>query len=114
MPVGTDQLFADEALGPDQFVTSATGRYTFVYQSDGNLVLYKNYRRQGRRALWASGTAGTSVGVCVMQGDGNLVVYDGNHQAVWSSDTWHDPGSRLVVQDDGNVVIYRPDGAAIW
>jgi len=29
-----------EILNPDQSITSANGRYTFVYQGDGNLVLY--------------------------------------------------------------------------
>src|SRR5713226_3570419 len=102
----SDQLQPNESLAPDQSLVSASGRYTFVYQGDGNLVLYKNYPLQPRRALWASNTNGTPPATCVMQGDGNLVIYDPNGHARWSSNTWHDPGSHLVVQDDGNVVIY--------
>ena len=105
-----DDMQPGEVLNPDQSIVSANSRYRFVYQSDGNLVLY----RAGGTALWASGTNGQPVGVCIMQGDGNLVIYARGGQPIWSSDTWQHPGSRLVVQDDGNVVIYRPDGTAVW
>ena len=57
-----------EVLDPGGTITSANGRYTFVYQGDGNLVLY-----EGGNPLWASNTWGQPVGVCIMQGDGNLV-----------------------------------------
>ncbi len=104
-----DDMQPGEVLYPDQSITSASGRYRFIYQDDGNLVLY-----DGGTALWASGTDGRPVGVCIMQGDGNLVIYARGGDPIWSSDTWQHPGSRLVVQDDGNVVIYRPDGTAVW
>jgi hypothetical protein len=106
-----DDMQPGEVMPPDQPLTSPNGRYRFVYQGDGNLVLY---RTSDGAALWASATDGTSIGVCIMQGDGNLVIYDAGAIPVWSSDTWRDPGSRLIVQDDGNVVIYRPDGTPIW
>src|SRR5205809_6150613 len=114
MHANPDQLLPNESLGPDESLMSANGRYTFVYQGDGNLVLYENYQPQQRRALWASDTAGRPAASCDMQGDGNLVLYASDGQAVWSTDTSHDPGSRLVVQDDGNVVIYRPNNSAAW
>jgi hypothetical protein len=104
-----DDMQPGEVLNPDQSITSANGRYRFIYQGDGNLVLY-----DGGTPLWASGTDGRPVGVCIMQGDGNLVIYARGGQPIWSSDTWQHPGSRLVVQDDGNVVIYRPDGTPVW
>jgi hypothetical protein len=109
-----NQLLPNESLGPDQFLTSSSGRYTFVYQGDANLVLYKNYPLQPRKALWASGTAGQPANTCIMQADGNLVIYDPGGHALWSSGTWQDAGSHLVVQDDGNVVIYRPDNTPVW
>jgi hypothetical protein len=104
-----DDMVAGEVLTPGDAVSSADGRFVFVYQTDGNLVLYDP---GGPR--WASNTAGSMAGVCVMQGDGNLVVYGPGGAPLWSSDTWHDPGSRLVVQNDGNVVIYAPGGTPIW
>jgi Common central domain of tyrosinase len=104
-----DDMQAGEVLAPDTEIRSASGRYRFVYQGDGNLVLY-----DGGRALWASGTNGRPVGVCIMQGDGNVVVYGRRGEAIWDSGTWRHHGSRLVVQDDGNVVIYTPGGQAVW
>lgn len=96
-------------LNPGQGITSPNGRYNFIYQTDGNLVLYGS-----NGALWASGTYGRGVGKAVMQGDGNLVVYNGSNQPLWASGTFGNPGATLAVQDDGNVVIYRADHAAIW
>jgi hypothetical protein len=50
-----------------------------------------------------------------MQGDGNLVIYDGNGVAIWASRTsFRHPGAFLVVQTDGNVVIYDVDGTPLW
>jgi hypothetical protein len=48
-----------EVLNPDQSITSADGRYNFVYQGDGNLVPYD----AGGTPMWSSGTNGTPVGV---------------------------------------------------
>jgi hypothetical protein len=99
-----DSMQPSEVLNPGQGISSANGHYTFVYQSDGNLVLYVDHPS---RPIWASGTNGKSAGTCIMQNDGNLVNIDAFGHPIWSSDT-HDPGSRLVVQDDGDVVVYRP------
>ncbi len=110
-PAQGDDMQPGEVLNVGQSIKSSDGRYTFVYQGDGNVVLYRNV---DGKPLWASNTAGRSVGVCIMQRDGNLVIYGRSGQAIWASNTWQNPGSRLVVQGDGNVVIYRPDGRAIW
>ncbi len=104
-----DDMQPGEVLNHGNSISSTNGRYTFVYQGDGNLVLYDS-----GVPLWASNTAGRPVGVCIMQGDGNLVVYGPSGAPIWASDTWQHPGSRLVVQNDGNVVIYRPDGVPVW
>jgi Common central domain of tyrosinase len=104
-----DDMQPGEVLNPNQSITSRNGLYVFVYQGDGNLVLY------GPAGwLWDSQTDGRPVGVCIMQGDGNLVIYGPGGQYVWDSATDNNPGSHLVVQDDGNVVIYRPDNTAAW
>lgn len=114
MPTNQDQLLPNESLGPDQSISSPNGRYTFVYQSDGNLVLYRNYKNYDRRALWASSTDGRVVERCIMQGDGNLVIYGPGNEYVWDTSTDGHPESRLVVQDDGNVVICDPAGTPLW
>jgi IPT/TIG domain len=108
-----DDMQPEEVLYPGQYITSANGRYTFVYQgSDGNLVLYKSDNIE----LWDSKTNGRPAGVCMMQADGNLVIYDPNGNALWHSGTasQQNSGSGLWVQDDGNVVIYRPNNTPIW
>jgi microsomal dipeptidase-like Zn-dependent dipeptidase len=113
LPVGTSASGADmqpgEVLLPGQAVVSGNGRYAFMYQGDGNLVLYGP-----SGPLWDIGVSGSTAGVCIMQGDGNLVVYRPGGQAVWASGTDGSPGNHLMVQDDADVVIYRPDGTPAW
>ena len=41
-----------------------------------------------------------------MQGDGNLVIYEGS-KALWASHTNGHPGAYFAVQDDGNIVVYE-------
>lgn len=110
----SDKLVPNSSLAPGQSITSLNGRYNFTYQGDGNLVLYKHYPNGSQKALWASGTNGKPGQTCIMQTDGNLVLYNGAHKPLWSSNTFHDPGSALVMQDDGNAVIYNTAHKAIW
>jgi glucose/arabinose dehydrogenase len=49
----------------------------------------------------------------VMQGDGNLVVYDRGVGPIWATYS-RTPGSYLAVQSDGNVVVYDLSGRAVW
>lgn len=93
-----DRILAGETF---EALQSADGRFSFIYQGDGNLVLYGPLG-----PLWQSQTAGTRPGYAVLQGDGNLVVYDGDERPVWASMTDGHPEASLVVQGDGNVVIY--------
>ena len=66
----------------------------------------------GGTALWSTKTNGHSGASAVMQGDGNFVVYQSGH-ALWNSHTDHHGGAVLDMQDDGNLVI-RESGSAIW
>jgi hypothetical protein len=113
VPIGPEamgaQMHPGQTLAPGQQIASASGRFRFVYQGDGNLVLY-----DGGRATWASNTGGRPTGVCIMQGDGNLVIYTPGSRPIWASNTWGHNGSGLVVQDDGNTVIYDPGGRPLW
>jgi len=108
-PAGCGVANGGTSFAPGQGVTSCDGRFTFVHQGDGNVVLYK----QGA-PLWSTGTHGTSTSTLAMQGDGNLVLYRTNGSARWSTGTHGNNGARLAVQDDGNVVVYRSNGTAIW
>ncbi|MGI8802983.1 MAG: hypothetical protein ACR2KV_12545 [Solirubrobacteraceae bacterium] len=106
-----DRMLPGQVLHPGDSITSVDGRFRFVYQGDGNLVLY---RLTDGAATWASGTNGTSAAVCIMQTDGNLVVYDAAGAAAWASGTEGHPGSLVIAQSDGNVVVYQPENVAIW
>lgn len=103
-------LSPGQSLTPGQSLHSNNGRFEFILQRDGNLVLY---RTSNGFPLWASGTNGRDVRVCAMQTDGNLVIYSNGGRALWSSGTHRHPGSFLAVQDDANVVIYKPHHA-VW
>ncbi len=107
----SDRLVSGETIAPNQFIKSRSGQFEFILQGDGNLVLYQlpNYI-----VLWDSGTNGQDVAQCIMQTDGNLVLYSPDFTAAWNSQTSGDPGAYLVVQDDGNAVIYRTNGTAAW
>lgn len=106
-----DTLPSGASLAPNEHINSQSGRFQLILQDDGNLVLYD---LPSGSALWASGTNGQSVATCIMQTDGNLVLYSPSGAAVWASNTYGNSGAYLVVQNDGNVVIYTPSGAAVW
>lgn len=50
----------------------------------------------------------------VMQGDGNLVLYNTAGQALWHTNTWGTAASLFIVQNDSNVMIYGPTGQVFW
>ena len=106
----TDLMLPGDVMRPGDAVRSNDGRFEFVYQGDGNLVLY-----QHGTPLWASGTHGRAPGAVVMQHDGNFVMYDTNDVPVWScGGSYGYAGAWLIVQDDGNVVIYSEVGVPLW
>ena len=69
---------------------------------------------QGSTALWASNTVGSGADEAIMQGDGNFVLYTSSGTPVWASNTAGNTGAYLQVQNDGNVVVYSASGAALW
>ncbi len=110
-PTHPDRLLPGEGLIPGHSLRSADGRFTFVLQGDGNLVLYA----PGGTALWASNSDGhPDTGDVIMQFDGNLVVYGLHSNARWAAGTAGKPGAWLLVQNDGNVVVYGTDNRALW
>jgi hypothetical protein len=109
---GATDLQPGEVLQRGQQITANNSRFVFVFQTDGNVVLYVD-----GRAVWATGTNGSNAQQLIMQTDGNLVLYGpgatvaGN--AIWSSGTQGHPGAFAVLQDDSNFVVY--DGAQpLW
>lgn len=86
-------------------------RYRLVMQTDGNFVLYQ---RPGRVAVWHSRTYGHPGSDVVMQGDGNLVIYEPGRGAIWNTRTAGHPGTILRVEDIGRIVLYAPGHVPIW
>lgn len=109
-PSSPDKLFPGEELKLGRALTSSDGKYSFVLQTDGNLVVYKT----GSNALWSSKTNGKNVFAAQLQTDGNFVIYDTNTKPVWKTDTANKAVSYLIVQPDGNVVIYDQNHQPLW
>lgn len=96
----------------DQLV-SANGKFKFVFQKDGNCVVYNV---DSGAALWSTGTAKqTSADRLVLQNDHNLVLYTSANKALWNSKTSdrYVDESRLVMQDTGLLELIH-DGDVVW
>ena len=107
-------------------VSSLNGKYIFIMQKDGNLVLYNSECGISPQcAIWNSGSyREQGQYYMAIQPDGNLVIYKGRPpaetpQAIWNSNTYGAVDYYfLAIQNDGNVVIYKGtpmnNKGAIW
>jgi hypothetical protein len=102
-------LNSGQSITMGQYLLSGDTQSTLNMQSDGNVVLYSNYK-----PVWSSNTSGTDGNHLTMQADGNLVEYDSSGKALWDSATEGNPGSTLALQTDGNLVIYSASAAPLW
>jgi hypothetical protein len=50
----------------------------------------------------------------VMQGDGNLVVYDGSRNPLWHTGTYGHPGAYVKISDSGDMKVRTPDGSSFY
>jgi len=124
IPFG-NQLLPGDKLLPNQSIVSEDGRFRLTYQRDMNLVVYNT----DNTVIWATGKylqeglEEENAGFCIMQCDGNLVIYDSQMQPFWASNTaWgldingsysddlndHNhpyPGSGLTLNLDGTITI---------
>ena len=63
--------------------------YFAVMQSDCRFVLYRSNSFAPQREIWSTPTKATDAGCyIIVQGDSNLVLYDGSKKAIWSSNTF--------------------------
>jgi hypothetical protein len=106
-PGPVDTLQPGTPLGT---LTSSDGRFHFLFQGDGNLVLYG----ADWASMWTSGTAGSRASAAVMQPDGNFVIYDVDGAPLFATNTAGHPGAVLAVQNNGKVVVRSSGGAALW
>jgi hypothetical protein len=68
---------------------------------------------QGGVALWNTRTNGRGGARAVQQGDGNFVLYTAGNTALWNSGTQGHGGAWLALQNDGNLVVYS-GSTALW
>jgi len=66
----------------------------------------------GTTAAWSSGTS-TAGSLVVMQTDGNLVIYSGSVYK-WQSGTSGNPGAQLVLGNNGILSIDSASGVPLW
>lgn len=100
-------LAPGQTMHKGDYLKSTDDRFKFIYQTDGNVVLYNS----SGTAVWNNGKAGVASDRLVMQGDGNLVLYNGS-SAVWHTYSGGNGSSKLVLQNDGNAVVYLSDNTA--
>jgi len=121
----SDTLGNNESLQPNKCLISKNRYYKALFQLDGNFVIYEK-TADGLNVLWSSNSAREAGDqrALVMQGDGNLVIYNLCIDGSCSDPFWATGTSRanydieqpykLVMQGDGNLVIYETNGTAIW
>jgi tyrosinase len=105
-----DRMHPGDTLRGGDSISSGDGRYSLVYETDGNLVLYQDGDRTPR---WESRTRRTSPGMCVMQMNGDLTIDAADGQRVWSLGT-DGPGNRLRLTGDGTLEVTGMSGAIAW
>ncbi|XP_042437201.1 mannose-specific lectin-like [Zingiber officinale] len=99
-------LYAGDTLNTSQSLTQ--GGYTFIMQSDCNLVLDDDQNQ----ALWTSATNGLGDNCFAnLQTDGNLVINNDKNEVVWSTNTAGEEDQYILfLHHDGHINIYKP----IW
>ncbi len=112
---GSNTLLPNSKLPRGSWLESSNGMYRLEFNSDGKLILYNISDPQNH--LFETNTyapAGSGIDAyCLMQGDGNFIVWRQGMGPIWDSETWDHPGAFLRVEDDGKVYIIDPV-SRIW
>ena len=100
---------SNDTLRPGKWYSSPNDKYFVVFDGNsGNLLLYGN-TPNGRKLLWNSKSTAPN-GSCIMQADGNLVIYSAydakhNRKPVWDSHTSRNLMSSLILTNNGDLYI---------
>lgn len=102
---GPNRLCAGAQLTANQSKHSNNGKYDLVYQSDGALVLH---RTADAKALWSSGTSGTTPNAAQMGQDARLRVLDASGAVAYvtpNASVTTNPPAHLLVSNTGIAFI---------
>jgi len=88
-------------FSPNQFMCSANGPFFFGFGADGDLGIWKGFRK-----VWSADSRGKG-NKMTLQPDGNLVLRDKTDAALWDSRTngAADSGGEVQVADNGEVSV---------
>jgi hypothetical protein len=89
------------------------GIYSVTCQADGNLVM-SHSEGSSQVTDWSSGSSGAAA-ACVMQPDGNLVIYGAAMNVIWSSNT-ATPGTYVgnyLLLGQNTLRIMSPSGSVV-
>ena len=98
-------------------VRSQDGKFYLGHNANGNGLLA--VAKSDGSSIWNNGVAPGPSGApykLIMQGDGNLVIYNKNGAPTWASDT-NNKGSGpyiLKLENDGKLRIIDGTGTSIW
>jgi len=103
---GETFLRTGERLTIYESLRSQNGQYQLVMQGDGNLV---SRRLSDGAVIWNSATDGNPGAFCVMQPDGNFVVYSADgRRALYNTYARTSPRTDhfLVLSEEGQVLVF--------
>lgn len=103
------RLNAGDSIQLGQPLLSQDLQSILEIQRNGNLALLNDFKQS-----WSTNTTSATPVKLIMQGDGNLVLYDGAMNALWNTKTSGNNGAYAVLQVDGNLVVYSSLGVALW
>jgi hypothetical protein len=104
----SDSILSNNELSPGQYILSKNSQFKFIFQEDGNCVIYKD----GTNPVWNTKSIGAVK--CVMQEDGNFVLYDAQNKPLYDTQTFGNKGSIMRLEDDGNLIIIDVNDKIIW
>jgi len=89
-----------------------SGLYTLIFQSDGNLVVYRGTNYISQNQVWSTKTNGKGAQYAVLQNDGNFVIYKNlgdPNSALWTSNTAGTPRPgytpTAAIMSDGRFTV---------
>ena len=110
------QLANGATLAVGQGIASANGTFSATMAPDGNFVVKNLTNPSSTTQIWSTALspAPGSGATLLLQGDGNLGLYNSSHVPVWWPSTAPDPNDRLVLSNTGVLQIISSGGLLLW